>query len=174
MWSNYATIAAATQHWPQALQAVQRVMTLTQQQEIPVQVLHDAVGPQGPTPPPPLLGLLFKQAAASSHATGSLWAAYASYFERCDDIAMARECLLKAVRALQGRTEERGALVEVTQRLALVTLQGVERGLVGVGELGGVRLQLRGLLRLVEKHGDGDGDALQELLQRVEQQIAAG
>lgn len=166
MWSNYAAVAAATAHWPQALQAVQRVLTLTEGAELPTGVLLDAVGPNGPDPPPPLLGQLFKQAAASSHASPPLWQAYATYYQRQGETGMARECLLKALRALQGADSV--LLAEATCKLAEVTLQGVEDGAVAARELGGVRLQLRGLAAK-----SAPSDALQALLARVEEKICA-
>lgn len=160
MWSNYAAVAAATAHWPQALQAVQRVLTLTEGAELPLGVLLDAVGPNGPDPPPPLLGQLLKQAAASCHASPALWQTYATYFERQGELGMARECLLKALRAQQGG--DVAALVETTCKLANVTLQGVGEGSVAVRELGAVRLQLRGLVKTAPSN------ELHTLLARVE------
>lgn len=162
MWSNYATVAAATAHWPQALQAIQRVLVLTDNAELPVQVLLDATGAQGPDPPPPLLGQLLKHAAASSHASPALWQAYATYFQRLGETSMARECLLKALRAQTGHGE---AVVDATCQLAEATLQGVEDGSVSARELVGVRLQLRGLVKAAPS------DELRAVLKRVEEAV---
>ncbi|GAB4823953.1 hypothetical protein N2152v2_010999 [Parachlorella kessleri] len=124
------------------------------------------------------VGMLMKEVAGSAAGDSPFWERYARYYAATGQPEAARECLLKRVRALQGRGWQQDE--QAFQAFAGASLQlcssylevraAEDRG-VGGRELSSARLHLRGVLKqAAERFGEHPlYSDMQQLLARVEQ-----
>ncbi|GMH46024.1 hypothetical protein BSKO_13988 [Bryopsis sp. KO-2023] len=203
LWENYARAALDCENFSQCLRAVMRIFEVTQGKILRAETVAPLVErhkeerrldensstnqeSEGSVKKFPnwhaALGQFLKDASTSNAWTPELWRLRGQYHANLGESDMAKDCLMKAARKLQGSEWKKDAtrfeqLASVLVELAEHSISIAERQIVAseaksgdASDLGSLRLMIRGVVKVgLQKYEDSEGYAnLEKILGRIE------